>query len=736
MKYLNYVHVTQGTNSVPEFSHGNILPLTSVPFGMANFAIETRRASLFFNPNDTFTTGIRLTHMPSPWINDYGTFTVSAATGDANGAAIDGRQRSAYTLRRTVYTPAEIDMELMVHRARLHLVPTTRCGLLEMSWEEPEKTHRFVMTHGDAEIMMKVDAAARRVTGYTRTHTWPAKDNFALYFALDFDRDFDLSKSTVGVPGQAPLDIGAVNTAKRLALNLAFVNDGSAKVSCRIGTSFISVEQAVTNLETELVGKDFDTLLHDAEEAWEEKLSRIEIEADEKTMHTFYSCLYRMFLFPRIFHEYDKEGNQKHYSPSTGEICDGPFYTDNGFWDTYKTVYPMYSLINSDGYTDMCRGFLNFYDEAGWLPRWMSPGAVNCMPGTAIDAVFGDAVEKGVVTDKKMIEKMFESTMKHVLNPAPAAEYGRDGVEGFNTLGYVTSDHRESVNKTQDYAYGNFCIAKLAKALGKEKEYAELMKTSLNYRNLWDNEVGFMRARDKDGNRRADWNPFQWGGDYTEGSSWQNSFALFHDYLGLAKIMGGKDKLIAKLDDLFSTKPYYDVYGYGFEIHEMIEMAAVDFGQFAISNQPSFHLPYIYAMLGKPEKTAYWTRRAMKELFNETPNGYPGDEDNGSMAGWFVFSALGFYPVCPGAAEYVVGSPAVRSAVIHTDSGKDLVIRADNNTAETVYVKNIKVNGETIHRTFFTQEELKAGGVIEFKMSKEPVPGSYIDAELPYSVEH
>ena len=736
MKYLPYVHVLQGTNSVPEFSHGNVLPLCAVPFGMSAFAIETRgnSHSLFFNPNDTFTTGIRLTHTPSPWISDYGTFTMLASSGDGNGAGIDGRQRSSYTLRRTVYTPCEIDLRLMAHRCSMHLVPTTRGGILSMRWDEKDVTHRFVLTHRDAECRIFLQPEKRRVVGYTRTHTWPCKSRFAMYYVIEFDTDFDMEKTVVGIPGRDMLDAKAENVGQGLALNLAFVNNGAAQVTARLATSFVSEEQAIVNLENEVLGKDLGTLYEDAAADWEKHLGRIEIEADERVMHTFYSCLYRMMLFPRIFHEFDRNGKQIHYSPALGFVCEGPMYTDNGFWDTYKTVYPLYSIIMSDDYIDMCRAFCNFCHEAGWLPRWMSPGAINCMPGTAIDAVFGDAVAKGVVKDPVLIRAMYEGTMRHVRYASPVEEYGRDGIDSFNTLGYVTSDYHESVNKTLDYAYGNFCVAQMAKALGEEEDYRFLMKTAENYRNIWDNSVGFMRAKNEKGEMRADWNCFQWGGDYTEGSAWQNSFAVYHDFMGLAKLMGGREQLIRKLDDLFAQEPYYDIYGYGFEIHEMVEMAAVDFGQCALSNQPSFHIPYMYACMGRPEKTAYWVRRAMKELFNETPNGYPGDEDNGSMAGWYVFSSLGFYPVCPGVPEYVIGSPSVRRAVIHTDAGTDFVIDAENNSEERIYVGAMSYNGTPLHRTFLTQEEIKAGGVLKFDMTAECISRTYTDEELPYSV--
>ncbi len=728
MNYRNYVNILQGTASVPEFSHGNILPIVARPFGMNHFALDTRGQThnLFFHPTDTFTTGVRLTHMPSPWIGDYGYFRMIAASGNDIGARLGDECRSSYTLSRTLMKPWELKIALQLFRCEMDLIPTTRGAILEMNWED-DTLRRFCLSHGDQHATIALDPSTRTVSGYTTYHTWPMHENFKMFYVIRFDTDFDLAQSKI-TGGDLTLAEG-----KNLSLNLAFAGEGR-QVRARLATSFISPEQAERNLLTEVEGKTVQELRALAEKEWEARLALIEIEADEDVMKTFYTCLYRMMLYPRIFHEYDADGKPYHYSPEAGKAFEGVFYTDNGFWDTYKTVYPLYSLIMREDYVDMCRGFVNFYRESGWLPRWMSPGAVNCMPGTAIDAVFGDAAVKGVVTDRALLEQMLQSTMQHVKNPSADERFGRDGVEGFLRLGYVTSDHKESVNKTQDYAYGNFCVAQIAKALGEDKLAEDLIASSLNYRNLFDRETGFLRAKDANGNMRSDWNCFQWGGDYTEGSAWQNSLAMFHDFGGMARCIGGRDAMLAHLDRLFATKPDFDIYGYGFEIHEMLEMAAVDFGQCAISNQPSFHIPYLYSYLGRPEKTAYWVRKMMAELFNDGPCGYPGDEDNGSMGGWYVFSALGFYPVCPGTTEYVVGSPAVRRAVIHVGD-KPLVITANDQSKDSVYVSSVTVDGTPIHRTYLTQDELVKGGAIVFEMSAKAPNDRYSDDQLPYSVE-
>ncbi|MBQ6824325.1 MAG: glycoside hydrolase family 92 protein, partial [Clostridia bacterium] len=441
---------------------------------------------------------------------------------------------------------------------------------------------------------------------------------------------------------------------------------------------------------------------------------------------------YRMFLFPRVFHEICLDGEMRHYSPANGEICEGPMYTDNGFWDTYKTVYPLYSLILSDKYAEMCEGFLNFYKEGGWLPRWMSPCAVNCMPGTAIDAVFGDAAVKGVVTDGKMLREMLESLLKHAENLSENPSMGRDGLSDYLELGYVSDAYHESVNKTLDYAYGDFCIGRLAEVYGDDDTAAVLLERAQNYRNLFDAETGFIRAKNQDGAMRQDFTEFDWGGDYTEGGPWQCSFGIYHDFKGYADLLGGREAFLEKVQQLFDTPPYFRAYGYNREIHEMSEMALLKgFGQMALSNQPSFHVPYLFSCMGDRDRTAYWVRKACAELFKAEPQGFPGDEDNGSMAGWYVFSALGFYPVCPGVDEYVIGSPCVKRAVIKLDNGKKLTVSAEK---EGVYAASVTLNGEVVETAYFKHADLKAGGTLTFELSDTPSGQSYTDEQLPYSM--
>lgn len=720
MRYLDYVNIKMGTHSVSDRSCGNTLPLVAVPFGMNHFTVKSRSGDdrWFFHADDIRCYGIRLTHQPSPWIGDYASIDLLPFAG-----AHDGLSRfSSYDARDAVFSPAYLKLPLSRYGVTAELVPTLRGGVLRASWNtDPrfpgDRTRRFYIDLRDGEAEVDWESGTLRFINkqFRDRRNEDLPENFRMYGILTFDAALDRENSYL----------------EENKVELAF-NGMPEQVECRFATSFISTEVAEYSLEKEVGTISFEALRAKAEEEWEGYLSKIAVEAEEATMRTFYSCMYRMFLFPRVFHEICPDGEMRHYSPANGEICEGPMYTDNGFWDTYKTVYPLYSLILSDKYAEMCEGFLNFYKEGGWLPRWMSPCAVNCMPGTAIDAVFGDAAVKGVVTDGRMLREMLESLLQHAENLSENPSMGRDGLADYLELGYVSDAYNESVNKTLDYAYGDFCIGRLAEVYGDDDTAAVLLERAQNYRNLFDAETGFIRAKNQDGEMRQDFTEFDWGGDYTEGGPWQCSFGIYHDFKGYADLLGGREVFLEKVQRLFDTPPYFRAYGYNREIHEMSEMALLKgFGQMALSNQPSFHVPYLFSCMGDRDRTAYWVRKACAELFKAEPQGFPGDEDNGSMAGWYVFSALGFYPVCPGADEYVIGSPCVKRAVITLDNGKKLTVSAEK---EGVYAASILLNGETVETAYFKHADLKAGGTLTYELSDTPSGQSYTDEQLPYSM--
>lgn len=731
MRYIDYVNVKMGTRSTDKRSCGNVNPITAMPFGMNHYFLQTRNDYRWpFYADDVRTGGLRISHIPSPWIGDYSKLVLFPSSGnDKLSSLVLGKEECGYNIKTAKMTPAYIFARLPRYGVDMEFSPTLRGGIMRAKWYNEASSlisggniHRISVYIDGKECRYNIDYESGTVSGFTDNfRSWRADHlprNFGMYFVLRFDRKISKKNTYCGEKG----------------LSIAF--NGSPKtVNCRFATSFISVDQARYNLESEVGVKNLETVKKECESVWENTLSKIEIDADLSTKKTFYSCLYRSFLFPRTFHEVCPDGVTRHFSPANGQICDGVMYTDNGFWDTYKTVYPLYSIIAREKYAEICKGLVNYYKEGGWLPRWMSPSALNCMPGTAVDAVFGDAAEKQVVTDPSLLSDMLEALLKHIDNPPESPALGRDGWDDFKNLGYVSNKYNESVNKTQDYSYGNYCASRVSKALGKTEITEKLLSTAKNYANLYDAQTGFLRAKDQNGNMRTDFTEFDWGGDYTEGGPWQNSFAMYHDFNGYSELLGGRDVFLKKIEQLFATPPYFRLFGYGSEIHEMTEMAICEgFGQCALSNQPSFHLPYMFSCLGDRDQSAFWVRKCVSELFKAEPDGFPGDEDNGSMSAWYVFSAMGFYPVCPGNAEYVLASPSVNKAVLHLENGCSFTVIGKNNSKKNVYATRISVNGKAINKTFITQDEIISGSELVFELSDKPSKQSYTAEELPSSL--
>ncbi len=644
MKYLSYVNTKIGTKSHPRRSYGNTLPLTQMPFGMASFCAQTEvHRAWFYHPDHEFAEGVRLTHQASPWLNDYGSFLMmpqNDVIADSGAGAWSGVRRDT-----TVEHPDYLKIHFLRSNCTFELTPTERGGAIRLTFGDDRPSYlSFLPVMG--KYSYRLDQATSTLIGTTDGHSYDKATDFKMYFAVRFSADaLDADRTyTVGENENACIHVALKKHT----------------VEARIGISYISAEMAVAAIDRECGALSFDELRARAEASWEEKLSRIEIEAQsDAQMRTFYSCLYRVFLYPHKAYELDENQRPVHYAPFDGSIRSGVRYTDNCFWDTYRTLFPLYTLIAREEYAEILEGLVNDYRDSGWLPRCLSIGEVNCMPSTLIDAVIAEAAVNGI-GQREVLETALEGMLHHANHEAEDPRNGRNGVLSYLKYGYVPrEEHRESVNLTQDFAYGDWCIAAVAQALGHDELVDEYLNRAQNYKNLFDPASGFMRGRDAKGKMAENFDPCVWGGEYTEGSAWQNSFAVPHDIEGLAELHGGREALIAKLDELFATPPRYRVMGYGFEIHEMTEMAVADFGQMAISNQPSFHLPFMYAALGAPEKTEYWVKKLTEEAFAPTEDGYPGDEDTGTTSAWYILAVLGMYRLCPGKKEWITFKRAV-----------------------------------------------------------------------------
>ena len=643
--YLPYVNVKMGTNSTMRYSQGNTLPLTQWPFAMASFCPQTERLQgrerWFYNPNAPYCEGVRLTHQPSPWIGDYGSFLMTVQ----NDVVANSGEGACSSFRHgdTVLSPHYMRMHLLRSNAVFELTPTERGGAIKITCLDGRKSYLSFLPVG-GNYTYELDRDKNVLFGTSDLQARGTAKNFKMYFAVMLPCgavDYDSSYAGEGY----------------IHLCLA-----GASLECKIGISYISHQMAYDAVVRECGEKSFDVLKREAQAEWEEKLSRIEIDSDdEEQKKTFYSCLYRCFLFPHKAYEIKKDGGRVHYSSVDGGVKDGVMYTDTGFWDTSRTLFPLFSLIARDEYAEMLEGFVNVYKESGFLPRWPSLDEAGCMPSTLIDPVILNAVYNKIGSPI-VWRQALEGMIRHANQKGHEKRYGRDGVDEYKKYGYVPCDlYKESVNLTLDAAYGDWCIAELIKALGTSDPYLEYQGRSKNYKNIFDKKTGFMRGKDTAGNFKAGFDPISWGGDYTEGSAYQSSHFVPHDVEGLCQLYGSAEAFLAKIDEIFDTPPAFRVFGYGGEIHEMSEMAQVDFGQCAISNQPSFHIPYLYAYLGKTDKAQYWVSRICKELF--TPDAYPGDEDNGSMSAWYILSTMGMYPLCAG-KEMVKINPLVKGVKI------------------------------------------------------------------------
>ena len=650
MKRIDLVNIKQGTQSARRFSRGNTLPLVCRPNGMNMFAPQTdsSRGPWYFHPADRSFEGVRLTHQPSPWAGD---FSYLCFQPQMDELIVDPVLRwSGFRPEKAVLKPHLMEYDLLRYKTYFKLSPTDRGAIMDVDASRHTGKPMFAVIPFNFATEIAVDQENAMICGYTCSYTEaPFKDDFKMYFVLSFDCAID---------GVATKRVG--DKAEAVGVYLA-----QKHYTVRVATSFLSIEQAKRNLRQEVEGKTFDEIASAGEAQWEELLSRLQVEADEKMLRAFYSCMYRAFVFPNKFYEIGEDGKAYHTVPQTDEIKEGVSYTNNGFWDTYRTVYPFYSIVRPEILDEISEGYLNIYDDTGLLPRWLTPCEVNYMPGTLVEAVFADAVCKGLLSQKNQ-RRALDATVKNSEWISVGRKIGRKCVKEYQALGYVPYDRcDESVNETLDCAYGDFCISVLARACGEMETAETFAARSNNYKNLFDKESGFMRAKDSQGNFRDEvFDCYAWGRDYTEGSAWQNSFAVPHDYVGLAALYGGKEAFLQKIDDLFAAPAEYVPLGYPLEIHEMTEMAAVDFGQCAISNQPSFHIPFLYAEFGETDKSRAVVKAMVDTLFSGEDGGYPGDEDNGTMACWYLFAVLGLYPMCPGKAEYTVSGALVERATL------------------------------------------------------------------------
>ena len=715
---VDYVNPLVGTDSKPSMSNGNTYPAIAMPWGMNFWTPQTGKMGdgwAYTYAADKLR-GFKQTHQPSPWMNDYGQFAIMPLTGKTRFTEDD--RASWYSHKSEIVKPYYYSVYLADHDITTEITPTERAAMFRFTFPENENS-QVVLDALDKGSYVKIIPNERKIIGYTTKNSGGVPDNFKNYFVMVFDKDF---KSTKTFKGEELLEGLEIETDHAGAI-VGFKTKRGEVVIAKVASSFISYDQAELNLK-ELGNDDFDTIKEKGRATWNKELGRIKVEGGSvDQFRTFYSCLYRSLLFPRKFFEFDVNGKVVHYSPYNGEVLPGYMFTDTGFWDTFRALFPFLNLMYPELNTQIQEGLANAYKEGGWLPEWGSPGLRNVMVGNNSASVVADAYLKNSVTNTYDIGTLYEALIHGANNEGPLTAVGRAGVDYYNKLGYVPYDVdiNENAARTLEYAYDDFTIYQLAKALNKPKKEINLYKKrSLNYKNLFDPETKLMRGKNKNGEFMAPFNPFKWGDAFTEGNSWHYTWSVFHDIQGLADLMGGNEAFAAKLDEVFSLPPVFDESYYGFVIHEIREMQVANMGQYAHGNQPIQHMPYLYNFAGQPWKSQYWVRETMDRMYTPAPDGYCGDEDNGQTSAWYVFSAMGFYPVCPGTDQYVLGTPLFQKTTLILENGKEISINAPNNSASNKYVNTLTLNGKDYTKNWLSHKELLQGAVLDFEMTDTP----------------
>ena len=713
---VDYVSTLVGTLSKHSLSTGNTYPAIAMPWGMNFWTPQTGKMGngWTYVYTDDKIRGFKQTHQPSPWINDYGQFSIMPTSKPV----FDQNERASwFTHKAEKATPYYYSVYLADHDTSVELTPTERAAMFRFTYPEADTSY-FVVDAFDRGSHIEILPDGKTIVGYTTRNSGGLAKNFKNWFIIESDTPYVYIKGVRNGELTDERDI----TDNHAGAVVGFRTARGQQVNLKVASSFISLEQARINLG-ELAGRTFDQVKQAGRDRWNDVLGRFEIEDENiDNIRTFYSCLYRSVLFPRNISEVDADGKIVHYSPHTGEICPGYMFTDTGVWDTFRCLFPFVNLLFPEEAAKMQAGYVNHYLESGLLPEWASPGHRPCMVGNNTASVVADAYLSGIRGYD--IDTLWEAVKTGASTVHPKViSSGRVGHEHYDSLGYVPCDIgiNESAARTLEYAYDDWCIYKLGKALGKpEAELAKFKKNAMNYRNLYDSEYALMNGRKADGDFRRPFSPLKWGGDFTEGNSLHYTWSVFHDIEGLMSLMGGAAKFADALDNVFQMPPHFDESYYGFVIHEIREMQIMNMGNYAHGNQPIQHMLYLYNWCGQPWKAQQRIREVMDKLYTSAPDGYCGDEDNGQTSAWYVFSSMGFYPVCPGSGEYVIGTPRFKKMTVRLSDGKKIEINAPSNSDTNCYVGGMKVNGKMNDRNYITLEQLRKGAELFFDMSAAP----------------
>jgi len=729
MEPVDYVNTLVGTQSSFQLSTGNTYPAIAMPWGMNFWVPQTGKMGdgwqYTYGANKI--RGFKQTHQPSPWINDYGQFSLMPTVGKP---VWDENERASwFSHKAEEATPYYYRVYLADYDVTTEVAPTERAAILRFTFPETNQAN-VVIDAFDKGSEITIAPGNRAIFGYTTRNSGGVPEGFKNYFVIMFDRAFT---HFVTIEDSIAHDDKRHVSCHHAQAVVTFSVPRGTQVSARVASSFISPQQALLNLE-ELGTDNLDTIKEKGRQRWNDVLGRIEVEdSNIDHLRTFYSCLYRSVLFPRSFYEIDANGKPVHYSPYNGKVLPGRMFTDTGFWDTFRSLFPLVDLVYPTMGAWMQEGLVNAYKESGFLPEWASPGHRDCMVGNNSASIVADAYLKGLRGYD--IETLWKAVVHGTTAVHPQVKStGRLGHEYYNQLGYIPYDAgiNENVARTLEYAYDDWCIHQLGKALGKpESEIEVYARRAMNYRNVFDPETRLMRGRLKDGTFQSPFSPLKWGDAFTEGNSLHYTWSVFHDPQGLIDLMGGKQAFCQMLDSVFAIPPVFDDSYYGFTIHEIREMQIMNMGNYAHGNQPIQHMIYLYNYAGQPWKAQYWIHEVMNRLYSAAPDGYCGDEDNGQTSAWYVFSAMGFYPVCPGSNQYVIGSPYFDRVALHLENGNTVSLTRNGNGR---YIESMTIDGKPYTHNYLDHSGLLQGADIAFGMSDKPnVKRGTAGNDVPYS---
>ncbi|MBN2245615.1 MAG: GH92 family glycosyl hydrolase [Candidatus Aminicenantes bacterium] len=690
-------------------AHGHTYPGAVLPFGMVQLSPDTRLTGWDgcsgYHHSDNTIYGFSHTHLSGTGIPDYGDILFMPTTGDILlQSGYPDEKKSGYgslfSHHKEKASPGFYAVHLDDYGIDVELTVTKRAGFHKYIFPESDRSNILIdLTHRDQVIESSINIIDdSTIEGMRRSSAW-AKDQI-VYFAARFSRPFD--EKAIAVNNE--IQNGSLSASgKDLKAIVSYKTKEKEKILVKVGISAVSIEGAWKNLKAEIDHWDFNRTRSQAYEEWNRSLRKISISTrSEDKKRIFYTALYHTLLNPNIY--MDVDGKFRGMDRKIHQADNFEYYTVFSLWDTFRAAHPLFTLIETERSKDFIQTLISQYEHGGKLPMWeLSANYTGCMIGYHAVPVIVDAFVKGI--DDFDVDRAYESMKK-------SAEQDHLGLKYYQQLGFIPADKEsESVSKTLEYAYDDWCIAQMAKILHKADDYREYIQRAQSYKNLFDPSSGFMRPR-YHGTWITPFDPAEVNFNFTEANSWQYSFFVPQDIEGLIELMGGKRSFAQKLDDLFTADQRLTG-------RDQADITGL-IGQYAHGNEPSHHMAYLYGYAGMPWKTQQRVHEIMETMYTSEPGGLCGNEDCGQMSAWYIFGALGFYPVCPGQGIYVLGTPLFETAVINLENNQKFILKAEGISSKNIYIQEARLNGEIITRSYLKHDEIIRGGELVFLMGAEP----------------